>query len=131
MVSSSVNIIIALALLQYLAFLFAVGSARGRFKVSAPATTGHPEFERYYRVQMNTLELLVAFVPAMYMFGYYMGTLWATVLGSVYLIGRVLYFYAYIADPSKRAPGFMLSLVPILALIFGGLYGAVRVTFGF
>lgn len=131
MVSSSVNVIIALALLQYIAFAVAVGRARGRTGVSAPATTGNPEFERYYRVQMNTLELLIAFIPAMYMFGAYISSLWAAALGSLYLCGRVLYFNAYVHDPGKRGLGFGLSMLPVLALLIGGLYGALRISLGF
>lgn len=131
MVSSSVNIVIALALLEYIYFAVAVGRARGKFGVTAPATTGNPVFERYYRVQVNTLELLVCFVPAMYMFGYYVSSVWAAVLGSVFLIGRALYFVAYVKDPAQRGPGFGLSMLPVLSLILGGLYGAVRVSLGF
>ena len=131
MVSSSVNIIVALALLQYIAFAVAVGRARGRYGISAPATTGNPEFERYYRVQMNTLELLVCFVPAMYMFGYYVSSVWAAGLGTLYLIGRVMYFFTYVSDPAKRGPVFGLSISPILFLVVGGLYGAARVSLGF
>ncbi len=131
MVSASVNIIIALALIQYILFSVAVGRARGRYGIAAPATTGDPIFERYYRVQMNTLELLVTFVPAMYMFGYYINSVWAAGLGTVYLIGRVMYFFAYVADPAKRGPGYGLSALPVMCLIVGGLYGAARVSLGF
>ena len=125
-----VNFVIVLALLQYLAFAIAVGSARGRYGVSAPATTGHAVFERYYRVQMNTIELLIVFVPAMFIFGYYISSVWAAGLGSVYLLGRTLYFFAYVGDPAKRGPGFGLSVLPIFVLLLGGLYGAARLAIG-
>ncbi len=125
-----VNIVIALALCQYIVFAFAVGKARGRCNVPAPAITGNAEFERYYRVQMNTLELLIAFIPASLIFGYYVSSLWAAVLGLVYLVGRVLYFLAYIQDPSRRELGFALSLGPIGFLLLGALYGATRVALG-
>jgi uncharacterized MAPEG superfamily protein len=130
MVSSSVNIVVALALLEYIGFAVAVGRARGTYGVAAPATTGNPLFERYYRVQMNTLELLVCFVPAMYMFGYYVSSIWAAGLGTVYLVGRLLYFFAYVRDPASRGAGFGLSMMPILALVIGGLYGAARLSLG-
>lgn len=126
-----VNVIIALALVQYILFAMAVGRARGRYGVRAPATTGSPEFERYYRVQMNTLELLVCFVPAMYMFGYYVSSIWAAALGTVYLIGRVMYFFAYVNDPAGRGPGFGLSFVPIMILVAGGLYATARLSLSY
>jgi glutathione S-transferase len=122
---SLVYIVMGLALLQYLYFGVAVGGARGRYGVKAPATTGNDMFERYFRVQMNTLELLVALVPALALFAYYLSPRWAAGLGGVYLVGRFLYFYEYIKDPAKRSPGFGLSFLPIVVLLLGGIGGAV------
>lgn len=126
-----VNIVIVLALLQYIVFAFAVGRARGRFGVAAPAITGHPEFERYYRVQMNTLELLIAFVPGMLIFGHYVSSLWAAGLGLVFVLGRTLYFFAYVEDPAKRSAGFGLSFFPVAFLLLGSLYATLRVQLAF
>ena len=72
-----VAFVIALALLEYAIFGMLVGWARGKYGVVAPATSGHPVFERYFRVHMNTLEQLVAFVPAMWLFGTYVNPTWA------------------------------------------------------
>jgi hypothetical protein len=33
---------------------FRVGNLRGKHAIKAPATSGHPEFDRAYRVQLNT-----------------------------------------------------------------------------
>jgi glutathione S-transferase len=121
-----VNIVLALALAEYLYFGFAVGRARERFGVKAPAITGHQTFECYYRVQMNTLELLIAFVPALWLFAYYVSAQWAAVLGAVFIVGRLLYLRAYVSDPAKRNLGFLLSILPVAALIVGGLIGAAR-----
>lgn len=126
---SMVYAVLGLALLQYLLFGAAVGWARGKFGVQAPATTGHPTFERYYRVQMNTLELLVVFVPALPLFGYYVSARWAVVLGVVYVVGRFLYFAGYVKDPKKRGPGFLLSWVPTVVLLLGGLGAAIAKAF--
>jgi uncharacterized MAPEG superfamily protein len=114
-----------LALLQYIYFGALVGQARGKFGVNGPAVTGHPVFERYFRVQMNTLELLVAFLPALWLFAQYISPMWAAILGAIYLVGRFLYLRAYVADPAKRGLGFGLSMLPTLALLLGGLIGAV------
>jgi uncharacterized MAPEG superfamily protein len=120
-----VAIVTVLALLQYIYFAVLVGQARGKFGVNGPAVTGHPVFERYFRVQMNTLELLVAFLPALWLFAQYISPLWAAILGAIYLVGRFLYLRAYVADPAKRGLGFGLSMLPTLALLLGGLVGAV------
>lgn len=118
-----VHLVIGLALLQFFVFCMAVGRARGTYQVSAPATTGHEVFERYFRVQMNTLELLVVFIPSMLLFASYLSACWAAGLGAVYLLGRILYFRAYVKDPGSRSWGYGLSAMPTLALLAGGLIG--------
>ncbi|MGC8520549.1 MAG: MAPEG family protein [Steroidobacteraceae bacterium] len=122
-----VNLVIVMALLQFFAFGAAVGKARGTYRVAAPATTGHEMFERYYRVQMNTLELLVILLPALWLFAYYLSPATAAGLGVLYLIGRLVYFVSYVKDPKTRSLGFALSSGPILLLMLGALYGAARV----
>jgi uncharacterized membrane protein YecN with MAPEG domain len=122
---SLVYVVMGLAMLQYLYFGFAVGGARGRYGVKAPATSGHEVFERYFRVQMNTLELIVVLIPALPLFAWYVSPRWAAVLGGIYLVGRFLYFYTYIKDPAKRSAGFGLSFLPIVVLLLGGIGGAV------
>jgi len=121
-----VQLVIALALAQFFFFLFAVGKARATYKVVAPATTGNEVFERYFRVQMNTLELLVMFVPAIIMFAQFFGAYLAAALGVVYLIGRFIYFTTYVKDPKSRSAGYGLSALPIMIFIVGALVGAIR-----
>jgi uncharacterized MAPEG superfamily protein len=122
-----VAIIVVLALLQYIYFSLQVGKARGTYEVGAPAVSGHPIFERHYRVQMNTLEQLIVFIPAVFLFGYYGNAMVAAALGAVYLVGRFLFASSYVADPAKRSLGFMLSFLPTVVLLVGGLLQAVRV----
>ncbi len=124
-----VYIVMGLALVQYLYFGIAVGGARERCGVPAPATTGNEVFERYFRVQMNTLELLVVLLPAMPLFGYFISATWAAGLGAVYLVGRFIYFASYVKDPKKRTLGFSLSFLPIAAMLLGGLGGAILTQF--
>jgi glutathione S-transferase len=121
-----VHIVVGLALAQFLFFCFAVGKARGTYKVAAPATTGNEVFERYFRVQMNTLELLVIFIPSILLFGQYLGAYVATALGVIYLIGRLIYFTSYIKDPKSRSMGYGLSALPVIALLVGAIFGAIR-----
>jgi len=77
-------------------------------------------------VQMNTLEQLVALIPGLYLFSHYFNPLLAAALGVVYLVGRVLYASSYIADPAKRGAGYGVTFLPIVILLFGGIFGAVR-----
>ncbi len=120
-----VDIVTALALLQFVYFGIQVGRARERFGVKAPAVTGNEQFERHFRVQQNTLETIVVFVPSLFLFSRYFNPLWAAGLGVIYLIGRQLYAAAYVKDPARRGPGYGLTVLPVLALLVGGLIGAV------
>ncbi len=119
-----VTIIIALALIEYSVFGILVGRARGKYGIDAPAVSGDPIFERYYRVQQNTLELLILFIPGILMFTQYVRADVAAGLGLIFVIGRILYLRAYVADPKSRGLGYALSFVPALILIIGGLIGA-------
>lgn len=120
-----VLIVIVLALAQFIGFGIAVGGARSRYGVNAPATSGHPEFERYFRVQMNTLEQLVVFLPAIWLFAQFISPRWAAALGAVYLTGRMIYFMSYVKDPKTRGLGFGLTMLPILLMLLGVLYAAI------
>ena len=124
-----VDIVTALALLQFIGFGIQVARARGRYGVKAPAITGNDQFERHFRVQQNTLETLVVFVPSLFLFSRYFNPLWAAGLGVIYLIGRQLYAASYVKDPAKRGAGYALTMLPVLALILGGLIGAVMQIF--
>jgi glutathione S-transferase len=121
-----VQLVIGLALAQFFFFLFAVGKARATYKVAAPATSGNEIFERYFRVQMNTLELLVMFVPSILLFAQFFGAYIAAALGLVYLIGRLVYFTSYVKDPASRGWGYGLSALPIMIFIVGAIFGAIR-----
>ena len=124
-----VDIVTLLALVQFFLIGMMVGWARGKYGVAAPATTGHPIFERHYRVQMNTVETLLVFLPALWLTAKYWPPVYAAILGAVYLVGRTLYYYAYIEDPKKRTAGFSLSMGPALLLVLAALAGAVRALF--
>ena len=119
------DIVTALALLQFVWFAMQVAQARGKYGVDAPAVTGNPVFERHFRVQQNTLELLIAFIPGLYLFGHYYNPVWGAGLGVVYLIGRQIYSTSYVKNPKSRSAGFALSVLPALILILAGLIGAV------
>lgn len=121
-----IDLVTFLALAQYLVFGALVGRARGQYGVKAPATTGNELFERHYRVQMNTLELLVVFVPALWMAAKYWSPAVVAAIGAVYLVGRALYQRSYTRAPAQRALGFMLSIVPVSVLLVAAVAGAVR-----
>jgi len=77
-------------------------------------------------VQQNTLEQLVVFVPAIWLFGTYVDATWAALLGLVFVVARVLYLVGYVKDPAKREVGFALSSISVVALLLGALWGVAR-----
>ena len=120
-----VELIIITAVLQFFFFAAMTGKARIKYGVKAPAISGHEGFERMYRVQMNTLEMLVMFIPAIFIASNYWSTSLVASLGLVYLVGRFIYWLAYVKDPKSRTIGFMLSIFPSLALIILSIVGIV------
>lgn len=110
-----------LAVAVYLWILVNVGRVRGRTGLLAPAVTGNDEFERYYRVQMNTVEQIVVLLPLLWLCALWVGDLWGALGGLTWSIGRVVYARAYYADPKQRGPGFGISAVPILAMLLAVL----------
>lgn len=111
------------ALLVYFFMGLRVGGARGKYKVAAPATAGDPMFERHFRVQMNTLEWLPIFLPALWLFAAYWGDVIAGALGGDWVLGRVIYMITYVADPKTRGLGFAIQGLTTLGLIGGSLWG--------
>jgi glutathione S-transferase len=118
-----VELVAVFAVVQYLAFGALTARARAKSGLKAPIMTGHAGFERMYRVQMNTLETLVAFLPALFLAARYWPAYLVAGLGVIYLIARLIYWRAYVRDPSKRALGFMLSIFPTVGLCLLALVG--------
>src|SRR5690348_5634789 len=116
-----VSLIMLLAALQSLVFGGLVGWARGKYKLPAPAITGNEYFERHFRVHYNTNEQLIVFLPSIWIFGSYLSPLWASILGTLYLVGRVIYAAGYVRSPKQREIGFNLSAIPNGVLLLGGL----------
>ncbi|MDX1976517.1 MAG: MAPEG family protein [Pseudanabaenaceae cyanobacterium bins.68] len=124
--------IVALPLITFLTLLLlfvlgiAVGYARGKYQVPVPQTSGNDTFERVFRVHQNTIEQTVGFLPGLWLFGLTVNANVAAILGIIWIIGRILYAWGYYLEAKKRAPGFALSMLANLTLLFGGGYGAIK-----
>ncbi len=120
-----VELVALLAVIQFFFFGMMTGRARAKSGLQAPAMTGDEGFERMYRVQMNTLEILVLFLPSLMIAAKYWPTLIVAGLGAVYLIGRFIYWRAYVGNPPSRALGFILSILPSIILAGLALVGII------
>ena len=123
MVSTFPALVTALALLVYAAVFMATARARARYGIQAPAVTGAPEFERAFRIQQNTMEQLIWFLPALWLFAFYVSPTWGGLLGLVWIGGRVHYALSYYRDPEARGPGFITGFASAAVLLVGALLG--------
>ena len=101
-----------------------VGQARAAFGVKVPATTGNPDFERVFRVQMNTLEWMPIFLPSLWLFAIYISDPIAAAVGIVWIVGRILYLLGYSEAAAKRGRGFGIQALACGVLWIGAL-GAI------
>ncbi|HEV7157983.1 MAG TPA: MAPEG family protein [Caulobacteraceae bacterium] len=114
-------LVTVLALLVYFYMGLRVGQGRSKYNIVAPAVSGHPEFERAFRIHANTLEWLPLFLVSLWLFSFYVGDLWAAGVGVLWIVGRVLYLAGYTKAAAARGPGFGIQALATAILLFGSL----------
>src|SRR5215472_18871545 len=114
-------LVTVLALLVYFYMGLRVGQGRSKYNVVAPAVSGHPEFEKAFRIHANTLEWLPLFLVSLWLFSFVVGDRWAAGLGAVWIIGRILYLTGYSKAPEQRGRGFGIQALATGVLLFGSL----------
>ncbi len=119
------SFVTVLTLIVYWAITINVGRARMKYKVPVPQTSGDPDFERVFRVQQNTLEQLVLFLPSLWLFSLFVSPIWGAGIGIFWIIGRILYAWGYYRAAEKRLPGFGINFLSLLVLLVGSLVGIV------
>ncbi|MBA4209852.1 MAG: MAPEG domain-containing protein [Parvibaculum sp.] len=115
------GLVTIITLIVYFWMAFKVGKARGTFNIPAPRMDGPDDFLRVLRVQGNTAENLLIFLPALWLFALTIGDLWAAAIGIFYPVGRVLYARGYYAAALKRSTGFTVGLASSTILLLGAL----------
>ena len=107
-----------------------VGYMRGRHKIEAPATIGHPQFERAFRTHVNTAENLVLFLPLLWIATVFYGGTIPFWLGIAWVASRLIYAWGYAQENTQmRGPGAgigFLSLLGLLVLSAIGLATGIR-----
>ncbi len=103
-----------------------VGYLRGKLKVPAPATTGHPLFEQGFRAHMNTIENLVLMLPLLWVASVFFGGQIPFWMGLTWVIGRIVFAVGYMqTDPRWREPGFGISFLALLGLLGLSILGVL------
>jgi glutathione S-transferase len=103
-----------------------VGRARGKYGIHAPAISGNVDFERVFRVHMNTIETTLMFLPALWLFAAFVSGLWSAALGAVWVAARVWYAIAYQQSAAKRGPAFGISMLVFVVLTLGAAWGVIK-----
>ncbi|NUN66241.1 MAPEG family protein [Pseudanabaena biceps] len=114
------------ALIVYFGLGIGVGVARVKYKISPPQTTGNEDFERVYRAHQNTLEQIVIFLPAMWLYSIFVNPNWGAIAGAIWIVGRIAYAWGYYIEAGKRAAGNAIASLATLFLLFGTLFSLVR-----
>ena len=121
------SLVTVLTLILFFILSANVGRARLKYKVPVPQTSGDPDFERVFRVQQNTLEQLILFLPSLWLFSLFVSAIWGAGIGAVWIVGRILYAWGYYQAAEKRRIGFGINAFSILVLLIGSLVGIIRV----
>jgi len=120
------GIVTILTLILFYILSVNVGVARAKYKVPAPKITGDENFERVFRVQQNTLEQLIVFIPSLWIFSIFVNAIAANILGGIWIVGRILYAWGYYAEAGKRGLGFAINSLTAIILLIGSLIGIGR-----
>jgi glutathione S-transferase len=116
-------VITLLAIALYFFFATRVAAARIKFNIKHPATTGNPDFERIFRAHVNMLEWMPTFLVPLWLCAVYFSDIAAAVLGLIWVLGRIVYFYGYSTAAEKRLPGFFIQLTACFLLFVGAAIG--------
>ena len=121
------SILTVLTLILYFILTANVGRARLKYKVPVPQTSGDPDFERVFRVQQNTLEQLILFLPSLWLFSLFVSAIWGAGIGALWIVGRILYAWGYYQAAEKRGIGFGINVLSTLVLLIGSLVGIIQI----
>ncbi len=125
MLSPWPSLVTVAALIVYFVVTINVGRARAKYKIMPPAMSGNPDFERVVRVHENTLEQMIAFLPALWIFSVFVSPIWAAAIGGVWVLGRIIYAWGYYQAAEKRVIGFAISSLTNMILLIGSLVGII------
>jgi uncharacterized membrane protein YecN with MAPEG domain len=119
------SLVTVITLIVFFVITANVGRARLKYKVPVPQTSGDPDFERVFRVQQNTLEQLILFLPSLWLFSLFVSPIWGAGIGGVWVIGRILYAWGYYQEAQKRRLGFGINALSVIVLLLGSLVGII------
>jgi uncharacterized membrane protein YecN with MAPEG domain len=119
------SLVTVVTLIVFFVITANVGRARLKYKVPVPQTSGDPDFERVFRVQQNTLEQLILFLPSLWLFSLFVSPIWGAGIGGVWVIGRILYAWGYYQEAQKRRLGFGINALSVIVLLLGSLVGII------
>ena len=109
MVYEYTALVTVISIIVIIVFMFRVGMGRGKYKVDAPKMSGHETWDKLFRIHANSVEQAVIFYPALWLAALTGGDVIAASFGAVWVVGRIIYSYAYGKNPKSRAPGMLMT----------------------
>lgn len=107
----------ALSILLCIGFAILVARTRRATGIEPPTMSGDPRLERALRVQGNTMEGFVVFLPALWLAALYFHGWVPPIIGLIWCLGRLIFAAGYMAAAEKRHIGFAISIFSVLALV--------------
>ena len=114
-----------LALIISVAFAIYVARTRRATGIDAPAMSGDPRLERALRVQGNTVECFIVFLPALWLAALYFQGWVPPIIGLVWCVGRIVYAAGYMMDADRRHFGFLICILSVFALVILAAIGII------
>ncbi|MEB3342336.1 MAPEG family protein [Okeania sp.] len=119
------SLVTVASLLMYFVVTLNVGRARAKYKIMPPQMSGDENFERVVRVQQNTVEQLILFLPSLWLFSLFVSALWGAIIGAIWVVGRILFAWGYYQAAEKRVVGFGISSLTTMVLLIGALVAII------
>jgi glutathione S-transferase len=118
-----IGLVTLATVLLLMAMMGVVARARGRYGVRAPSSTGPDGFERAFRVQGNTNESTLMFLPVLWTAAEFGAPWLAATFGAVWILARIVYAVTYLDPARNRTLGFALSSLMTLCLLLQAAWG--------
>ena len=117
-----------LSLVYFYIVIAHTGRLRVRHNIAEPASSGHPAFETATRLQQKTAHQLIVFLPGLWLYAMYVSSLWAGIIGFLWIITRMYFACRYIDEPKSYPVSDWISRAVLVWFLIGSLVSVTTTT---